>query len=230
MTRPTVVLYDIDGTLITTGGSGRRAMLRALAEVGVDDAAFAFAGMTDRLIVRQALVEGGVDDDEAAISAVIEIYLTLLVEEVDRTPTEDYRVMPGVVSAVEASLERGFAVGLGTGNVEAGARIKLARVDLADRFTFGGFGSDAEDRSELIRIGAERGASALGVPRDSCRVIVVGDTPRDIEAARAIGAEVVAVATGTVPREKLAPHRPDYLFDDLTEVGAIPAIFDAEPN
>jgi phosphoglycolate phosphatase-like HAD superfamily hydrolase len=115
-------------------------------------------------------------------------------------------------------------VGLGTGNIERGARIKLERVDLNPRFGFGGFGCDAEDRGELLRIGAERGAARLGVARAACRVVVIGDTPLDIAGARAIGAEAFAVATGAADPATLSAAQPDHLFESLAAPGAIPAL------
>lgn len=230
--RATVLLFDIDGTLITSGGAGRRAMLRALADDGLSDGArFRFAGMTDRLIVRTALREAAVAISEERIDRIIARYLTHLAESVLETPEGDYRVHPGVRAAIRQGRERGFAVGLGTGNVEAGARIKLSRVELDRSFPFGGFGSDAEDRRALIRRGAERGATRLGAPLEACRVVVLGDTPRDIEAARALaevapGAESFAVTTGFFGAEELAQHEPDHLFPDLAAPGALAALLD----
>jgi phosphoglycolate phosphatase-like HAD superfamily hydrolase len=224
--RPTVLLFDVDGTLITTGGVGRRAVARALEtrapRARVD---FSFAGMTDRLIVRQALESGGEVASEAAIDAIIDHYLEVLVDEVARADESSYRIHPGMREAIAAA-ERteGVAVGLGTGNVERGARIKLERVGISDRFGFGGFGCDAEDRAKLIRVGAERGAARLGVLRERCRVVVIGDTPRDVAAAKAIGAESLAVATGTVAHEELAACSPSHLFASLAAPGALASL------
>ena len=99
--------------------------------------------------------------------------------------------------------------------------IKLERVDLSARFDFGGFGCDHEERPKLIRRGIERGAERLGKPVDACRVVIIGDTPKDIEAAKANGAESFAVGTGTIPLDQLAAHEPTALFADLAEPGAI---------
>ena len=109
-----------------------------------------------------------------------------------------------------------LALGLGTGNVEAGARAKLARVALDGAFAFGGFGDDHEDRALLVRAGAERGAARLDRPLDACRVVIIGDTPRDVAAARAIGAECLAVATGGATAEVLRAAEPTRLVADLT--------------
>lgn len=227
--RPLVLLFDLDGTLLDTGGAGRRAIEAALAAHGAaGGAGFSFAGMTDPAIVRRALGAAGRQTDEATLAAALASYLDRLAHEVATAPQERYRVCPGVRAALAAAhATPGCAVGLGTGNLRAGAQIKLARVALQDEFAFGGFGSDAERRDELLRIGAERGAELLGASVASCRVVVIGDTPMDIAAARQIGAECIAVATGPIPRAQLAAHRPDHLFADLCEPGALAALLGA---
>lgn len=197
---PTVFLFDIDGTLILTGGAGRRSMLGAFADVhgpsGPAALEFPFAGMTDRAIVRTGLLAlGAASTDEGAIDRVLDAYLARLHDEVTRA--DAYRVLPGVVAVLAwlAGVER-IAIGLGTGNVKRGAYAKLARGSLDTAFGFGGFGCDAEDRTELLRVGARRGAEALGVTLEACRVVVIGDTPKDVAAAHGIGAECIGVGTG----------------------------------
>ena len=224
-TRPTVLLFDVDGTLITTAGAGRRAIERALEPFGArEHADFSFAGMTDRAIVRRSLEGAGLAADASRIALVLDHYVRVLADEV-ACAGPDFRANEGMVAALDAAAEHALcAVGLGTGNVERGARIKLERVGLAERFAFGGFGSDAEDRAELLRVGAERGAARLGASLASCRVVVIGDTPKDIAAGRAIGAVCVAVATGPFTREQLAHHTPDRAFESLAEPGAIAAL------
>jgi phosphoglycolate phosphatase-like HAD superfamily hydrolase len=230
--RPTVLLFDIDGTLITTGGAGRRAIERALTEWaarhGWDVARaleFSFGGMTDRAIVREGLVRSGREVDEPLIDAVIGSYLAVLGEEVAASRPEHYRVHEGMLAALSAcELRPHTAVGLGTGNVERGARIKLARVDLDRRFEFGGFGCDAENRAELLRVGAARGAARLGRAVSECRVVIIGDTWRDIAAAKAIGAESLAVATGGESIDSLRGHAPTHLFASLAAPGAVDAL------
>jgi phosphoglycolate phosphatase len=131
-------------------------------------------------------------------------------------------VHPGILDAIDATTARaGSAVGLGTGNVERGARIKLERVGLNARFEFGGFGCDAEHRAALLRAGALRGAARLGEDLERCRVIVIGDTPKDIAAAHEIGAQCLAVATGAADYATLEACAPDWLFADLSAPGAI---------
>jgi phosphoglycolate phosphatase-like HAD superfamily hydrolase len=227
MPRPTVFLFDIDGTLITTGGAGRRAMERAFGAVfGRPDAmAFPMDGMTDRLIVRQALVAIGVEATAEAIDRVLEAYVDILRDEVATCPDDRYRVHAGMREAIEGARTRGAAVGLGTGNIREGARVKLARVGLGDAFRFGGFGCDAEDRVALIRVGAERGAAELGLPRDRCRVVVIGDTPKDVAAAQAIGAECVGVGTGHFDAEALIACGATAAFPDLAHPHAPAALY-----
>lgn len=223
--RPTIALFDIDGTLISCGGAGRRAMLEALESIGAPRAAgdFGYGGMTDRLIARLALVAAAMRDTEAAIDDLIERYLTLLPPELERADT--YRVMPGAVALVDSLVPSAtLAVGLGTGNVERGARLKLTRAGLAERFAFGGYGCDHEEREKLIGAGADRGAAQLGVGRRDARVIIIGDTPRDVEAAHANGAECIAVATGHYSTDVLADCKPEFLVESLEDPRVLRAI------
>jgi phosphoglycolate phosphatase len=228
--RPTVLLFDIDGTLVTTGGAGRRSMDLAFERLhGRRDAcdSFSMSGMTDRAIVRKALDLIGVPTTPDAISAVIDAYIQHLAEEVPRVADRDYILHPGMREAVDTALALpGFAVGLGTGNVREGARIKLERVRIHDRFAFGGFGCDHEDRVELIRHGARTGAAQLGVPLEQCRVVVIGDTPKDVAAAQGIGATCIGVGTGSFSPEQLLACGADYAFPNLTAREALAALLD----
>lgn len=224
--RPTVLLFDIDGTLITTGGAARRALESALAEI-LDQPGFAanfsFGGMTDRAIMRAALGQAGVEATERDIDDAIAHYLERLDGVLETAP--QYIVHDGVREVLALTEDRdGFAVGLGTGNVERGARIKLERVGLNPYFAFGGFGCDHEARPELIRRGAERGAERLGAALDDCRVVVIGDTPRDVHAARVNGFEVVAVSTGGADADELAKAAADWFFASLADPAAPDAI------
>jgi phosphoglycolate phosphatase-like HAD superfamily hydrolase len=221
--RPTVLLFDIDGTLISTDGVGRRAFERAIAlRTGLRGACgFSFAGMTDRAIARAGIEAAGRTATEAEIDAAIAAYVELLAEEIGAAAC---RIHAGVVAAIEAAARAGAAIGLGTGNVREGARLKLGRAGLYERFAFGGFGCDHERREEILRVGAARGAAALGAPVEACRVVVIGDTPRDIAAAQAIGAECVAVATGSYGMEALAACAPSWVFADLAAEGAVAAV------
>jgi phosphoglycolate phosphatase-like HAD superfamily hydrolase len=222
--RPTVLLFDIDGTLVSSSGTGRRALDRAFgAEHGRADACnFNFDGMTDGSIVRQGLAAIGAPISQPAVDAVLARYLEFLAEEVEQAPNESYRLHAGMRRAVETGLSTsGVAVGLGTGNVREGARIKLTRVDIYHCFRFGGFGSDADDRAVLVRRGAERGAEQLGLPVEECRVVVIGDTPKDIAAAQANQADSVGVATGRYSVDALRASGATYAFPDLDAPGAL---------
>ncbi len=227
--RPTVLLFDIDGTLVTTGGAGRRALERAFERrYGAREVCrFPLDGMTDRAIVRGALAELGRPCTEEEIDAVLATYVAHLDETIAEMDDAKYRLHAGMREAVEAGLARArCAVGLGTGNIKAGAKAKLARVGIYDRFAFGGFGCDHESRNELIRIGAERGAQRLGAPLAECRVVVIGDTPKDVAAAKAIGAECVGVATGHFDTAALLASGATYAFSDLAAPGALAAVLE----
>lgn len=186
---------------------------------------FSFSGMTDRAIIRLGLEALGEKVDDARVDSLIAAYLDALKDEVQRTPPEKYRVHAGMREAVQAGRERGMAVGLGTGNVREGARIKLERVQLYDSFAFGGFGDDHELRPELIRRGAERGLAQLSVKE--ARVVVIGDTPKDVDAAIAIGAESLAVATGGFSIDQLRDAGATRVFETLADPDATTFLFSA---
>ena len=225
--RPTVLLFDIDGTLVSTGGAGRQSIDRAFELLhGRPDACshFTFDGMTDRSIARLGLQAIGVPPDDASIDALLASYVTCLADAVRSVPDDRYIVHHGMREAVEAGIAAGMAVGLGTGNVREGARVKLARVGLFEKFSFGGFGDDHELRPELIRRGAERGAARLGVPLSAARVVVIGDTPKDVSAARAIGADSIGVATGGFTADQLRASGATAVFETLAVAGALDAL------
>jgi phosphoglycolate phosphatase-like HAD superfamily hydrolase len=213
-------LFDIDGTLLLTEGASRQAFSGALRErLGVDDdlAGIAFAGRTEPLILADILARIGrrfEDGDEARFWDAVFAQMRMLLH-----PGRGL-LMPGVPAILDAiDQEPQWVSGLLTGNMTRMAEIKLARFQLEHRFAFGAFGQEAVDRNALARVAVERVRTAYGVPPSRC--IVVGDTEHDIACARAAGARVVAVATGSVPRAVLAEHAPDMLFDDLGEFGAL---------
>ena len=226
--RPTILLFDVDGTLVTTGGVGRRALELAFQRAfGRRDACdgFRFDGMTDRAIVRGGLRALGRAATPEAIDAVLAAYLAVLGDQVAAAPDATYRIHAGIQETLDAAAAHGeVAVGLGTGNIREGARIKLQRVGLFERFAFGGFGCDDEHRATLLRRGAARGAELLGVHVAEARVVVIGDTPKDIAAAQDIGAESVAVGTGSFSPDALLQAGATHAFASLAVSGALQAV------
>ena len=222
MARPSVVLFDVDGTLATCGGAGRVAMRRAFEDtVGRDDVCdFPFAGSTDRAIARRGLETSGADSSEEAIDRFLERYLEHLPGAL--RSAVGHRTFDGVDDALAALEARAdFAVGLGTGNVERGARAKLSPLGMSERFAFGGFGCDHEDRAQLIARGFERGVRQLNGDSERPRFVVIGDTPRDIAAAHANGAECLAVTTGPYDAASLVEHGADLVCATLGAPAAI---------
>jgi phosphoglycolate phosphatase len=140
------------------------------------------------------------------------MYLDELARE---APKPGPTVCPGVLATLDELERRGVALGLGTGNYAGAARLKLERFGLWSRFSFGGFGDDTCDRVEVIGRGARDGRASCGATAEE--LVVIGDTPADIAAARAVGARVLAVATGPYALEALAEHRPDALHATLLE-------------
>jgi phosphoglycolate phosphatase-like HAD superfamily hydrolase len=220
---PTIFLFDIDGTLLLTGGAGRRSFERAFAEVtGRPDALrdISFGGMTDKAIARAGLQAAGIEVTDERIEKLFDAYLRALSDELARTPK--YTIMPGVhdlLSALKGIAN--VAIGLGTGNLKRGAEAKLKVGQLWEHFSFGGFGCDHELRAELLRAGAERGAEQLGVPLAACRVVVIGDTVRDVDAAKEIGAECVGVETGGIEAAVLTARGAHAVYRDLSVEGVL---------
>ncbi len=215
---PTVLLFDIDGTLLRAGGAGRRALDRAFDTLwNRPDACdhIQFGGMTDPLIAHEAFAFIQEPDTPENHARLFSTYLGYLEEEIARSQT--YQILPGAPEILaKVSGIPNVAIGLGTGNLEQGARVKLARANLNHWFSFGGFGSDHHDRGEMIKIGAQRGASSLNTTLEQCRVVIIGDTPRDVAAAQYIGAECFAVTTGSWEREALESAGATRTFDTLT--------------
>lgn len=227
-----LVLLDIDGTILSTGGSGRDAMESALMQVfgTTGDPRFRYDGKTDRQIVRELMLGAGFDADDIdeRMSSVIQSYVDGLRRELQR-PGREIGTYPGVESlmdAVEASSDD--VLGLLTGNVQQGARLKLESVGLEfDRFRVNAFGSDHEVRSQLPAIAWQRMCDAYGVSLAGRDVVVIGDTPADIECGRELGARVIAVATGRYSVPELREHHPYAVFSDLADTGAVMEVIQA---
>lgn len=216
------LLFDVDGTLADTMGAGKAALTDAMTavygETGPVDS-FQFHGRTDPEIVRGLLSAVGWAD-EAIVRGFGDLwpqYLERLGRELDRL---DGRAtpLPGVSELLaRIALDGRFACGLVTGNLEDGARLKLAAAGIEERFTFGGYGSDAEARDELPGVALGRAADVHGLRFDPARAIVIGDTPADIRCARAGGTRVLAVATGRHSAAELASCGPDAVLPDLVD-------------
>lgn len=215
-----LILFDIDGTLIRTGGAGVRAFGSVFAEAfghptGTDR--IHFAGRVDTSLVREMLVNHGLEPDPANFDKFFQRYAHWLRHWLAQLPGG---VCVGVEGFMRHCVERADApvIGLLTGNVRIGAEIKLRHFGLWDRFELGAFGDDHEDRNELAAIAWARGRKRLDRGLRAEEILVVGDTPRDVACARHIGARVVAVTTGGATREELAASSPDWLVDNLTEM------------
>lgn len=225
---PKLVLFDIDGTLVLTGGAGVRAMTRACDEiVGSSNAlhGVAVAGRTDWIILADALDRMGRDLDQQLFSALRDRYVTYLREEIQVPGHGVKAVMPGIQTLLDDLQARaGVYLGLLTGNFEAGARIKLEYFDLWRYFQCGAFGDDAADRNALVPFAVSR-ARECGVPEVAPQdILVVGDTPHDIACARAVGATPVAVATGMFTTEQLRDSGADIVFRDLSDTAAFTSL------
>ncbi len=217
-----LVLFDIDGTILVARGAGRRALAVALKDVygtagNIDG--YDLRGQTDPRIVHD-LMEGAGLEREAVrdrLDDCFEAYVRGLAAEIG-----DGRAvvtLPGIADLVRRLHDHGeVLLGLLTGNIEAGARIKLAPTGLLPYFRLGAYGSDHDDRRQLPSLAARRAHALVGVPLAPDQVVVIGDTPRDIECARHFGAVAVAVATGQYSREALEAESPDLLFESFADV------------
>jgi phosphoglycolate phosphatase len=219
-----LVLFDIDGTLLSASGVSGRALGDALLEVFGDAgpiAAYDFSGRTDLQIVRELLEAAGWHPDEvhALRPRALERYAELLRQ---RLRPEHVKAKPGAVQLVQALAGRhDVSLGLLTGNVEGGARLKLDPLGLNPHFRFGAYGSDHEDRSHLAALAVERAHAITGRRFAGHEVVVVGDSVHDVTCGRPLGARSLAVATGFTTRAQLAGAGADVLLDDLSDTEAV---------
>jgi phosphoglycolate phosphatase-like HAD superfamily hydrolase len=217
-----LLLWDIDGTLITTGAAGQRAIVRATAQWFGNDGDLSgveIAGRTDAGIAHQILEKHREAITEQTVAAFLELYLKFLEEELPRSKGS---VLPGVRKLLEKFAPRPDTVlGLLTGNLKRGAELKLAHYDLWHFFRFGAFADDHHDRNELGAFALTRAEKETGTKFDAAQVDVIGDTGHDIACGKAFGARTIAIATGSWPRERLAESAPDFLFDDLADVDGV---------
>lgn len=215
-----VCLFDIDGTLLNSGGAGKAALEAAFAETfGVPlRHHIPYSGRTDRAIMRDLLRFHDVADDVANTLRLMNAYLERLPASLT---LHKGSVLPGIVDLLDRMAGGRFAIGLLTGNVRAGARVKLGHFGIYERFAFGGFGDHHFDRDDVAREAHASILAHLGRPVAGDKIWVIGDTPLDVKCARAIGAKAVAVATGQYTVDQLAETKPDVLLADLSDAQSL---------
>jgi phosphoglycolate phosphatase len=213
------ILFDIDGTLIVTGGAGAGSWRLAFDElygIPADIGEFTDMGMTDPEVGRktfEAVLHR--EPERKEFTRLLERRLHYLHQTVEESP--DYRVLPGVEKLLPRLLDDGYLLGLVTGNVEAAAHVKLHRARLNRFFSFGGYGSDSTDRGELTRVALRRAALVYGEPVSQAQAISLGDTPHDVEGAHAAGIACIGVGSHHFTAEQLRDAGADYAVASLEE-------------
>ena len=221
-THKRLLLFDIDGTLIQSGGAGVFALQRGLAErFGIEDNLedIEIAGMTDSGIAASILRKHQVAPSPENVGTFLDSYVHFLALEL---PQRVGAILPGVLGLLgQLKARPQIVLALLTGNVSRGAQLKLEHYGLWHFFEFGAFADDHQDRNELGPFARTRAREKHGQEFSAAQIDVIGDTPRDIACGRAIDARTIAIATGTWPREELSAHHPDFLFDDLANVDEV---------
>jgi phosphoglycolate phosphatase-like HAD superfamily hydrolase len=220
-----LVLFDIDGTLVLTGGAGLRAMNRACEHLVGHQSALdgvTLAGRTDWIILDNALTNNGLALDPALLSELRRRYVEHLREEIELPGKGVKAVMPGIRDLLDALASRAdMALGLLTGNFEEGARIKLEHFDLWKYFRCGAYGDDASDRNHLVPIAMQRAKDCGLADASPSQVFVIGDTPHDVACAHAAGATPIGVATGSYTVDQLRAAGAEIAFEDLSDTPAV---------
>ncbi|MCX8033842.1 MAG: haloacid dehalogenase-like hydrolase [Thermodesulfovibrio sp.] len=213
-----LLLFDIDGTLLSAGGAGTRSLNKAFERVlNIKEAFknFEMAGKTDILIIKEGLKLWGIEPTASLVNELIENYLEFLKVEINNNSKH---LKPGVLEFIQLNEQAfGYPMGLLTGNLEVGARIKLEPFGLNSFFPFGAFGSDHEDRNHLLPIAIDRFMTKFSRKIDFPQCIVIGDTPRDVACAKPYGAKVIAVATGPYNVDDLQKTDADVVVETLAE-------------
>jgi phosphoglycolate phosphatase-like HAD superfamily hydrolase len=222
-----LLLWDIDGTLITSGNAGLRALQSALRRIfQIDDALddIEFAGRTDTWIMRAIFQKFRLDPSPENFALLFDGYVSALPAELHNPHA---RVLPGVREILRAAADHGaIAQGLLTGNMRRGAQVKLAHHGLWEHFDFGAFGDDSEYRNELGPHALRRALERHGIHFPADNVWIIGDTPHDIACGKVIGARTLAVATGSSTLAQLRAHAPTAVFEDLSDTDAILALLE----
>ncbi len=218
----TLCLFDIDGTLLTSGGAGERALRLSVQDsFGIEEdlSTIELAGRTDSAIAHQILRRFAKEESPENISRFLDGYVHWLKKLL---PETQGRLLPGIVPLLDALHARPDVVlALLTGNLQRGAELKLTHYGVWHYFEFGAYADDHHDRNELGHFARSRARERHGIEFPPEKMYVLGDTPHDIACARAIGAKAVAIATGSFNREQLASYGPDFLFDDLSDASAV---------
>lgn len=213
-----LLLFDIDGTLIDTGGAGSRSLNISFEELFFIKDAFKdinMAGKTDIQIIKEGMMRHGIPQDESVIRKIIKTYIKNLSIQIKNN---NKHLKPGIKTLLELLSKSNYAIGLLTGNIEKGARIKLEPFGLNKYFPTGAFGSDHEDRNKLLPIAIERYNKILGKKINYEDCIIVGDTPRDVHCAKPYGARSVAVSTGPYSYSSLLETGADFVMEDLSDI------------
>ncbi len=218
-TEPWLLLFDIDGTLVDTGGKGMSALKKTAIEVfGSDGPPLDLAGSTDLGILANLYLHFEVEPTEERTHRFFEIYHKHLDDSLESNPSEG-KVLDGVFELLEKlAIRQNAQLGLLTGNTKLGAEIKLRHYGLNHHFCFGAYGSDRADRNLLGYIALERALAVTGKVFTPERTLIIGDTPKDIACAHAIGAKCLAVATGHFTAEQLEKAGADWVIGSLCEV------------
>lgn len=216
---PWLLLFDIDGTLVDTGGKGMSALRKTASEVfGAEGPPLDLAGSTDLGILEGLYVHFGIDPGDERTFAFFETYHRHLEASLETDPAEG-RVLDGVIELLEhLATDENAQIALLTGNTSLGAQIKLRHYGLGHHFAFGAYGSDKSDRNLLGMIALERALAFTGRTYTPARTLVIGDTPKDIACAHAIGARCLAVATGRFSAGELQAAGADWVLGSLAEL------------
>ncbi len=209
-----LILYDIDGTLVNTGGAGTRSMDYAFHKLfGIKDAFrdIPMAGKTDYQIMKEGLKVHGISYENGNVEKMMGEYIQYLEKEINNPRKH---IMPGILESLELLKGMGMSLGLLTGNLEQGASVKLGAFDLNKYFLAGAYGSDDEDRDNLLPVAIKKFA-AIGHVFDAKECIIIGDTPRDVQCAKIHGAQCIAVATGPYSKKDLQKTNADVVLDSL---------------
>lgn len=224
-----LILFDIDGTLVNTGGAGSRALNIVFREYFSIENAFkgiTMAGKTDIQIIKEGLAANNLRIENGLIEELSNLYIKTLSIEINNSRK---RTMPGVKEALQllSKENNSFNLGLLTGNMEQGARIKLGAFDLNKYFSFGAFGSDDEDRNKLLPYAIRRFHKIYNKEVNFSDCVVIGDTPRDIDCAKPYGAYCIAVATGPYTAEHLQDAGAHVVMKNLSNTSELMRVLES---